>query len=167
MAAGQQSMTQLKPLIVSSNGVPAYSMMGLGEARLLMTGEETGGRWWLGHFREDPGFVTPLHLHPQTDEQFYVLDGTLSLYVDGAWQDVTAGTLVIVPRMLPHAQGNFGDSSVTFLGSGNPAGFEQYFPAIDAMAKRGLTFRDPEFHKEMATLGPRCDIQLLGPTPGR
>jgi len=165
--SSMQQPTKVPAQIITKDEVPAYSMYGLGEARLLMTGERSNGQWWLGHFREDPGFVTPLHMHPKTDEQFYVLEGVLSVFLDGHWMEIMPGTLAIVPRGTPHAQGSFGKTPVTFLGSGNPAGFEKLFPAVDALIKRGLTLRDPELHAEMAAIGPSCDILQLGPPPAR
>ena len=106
-----QQPTKVPAQIITKDEVPAYSMYGLGEAKLLMTGERSNGQWWLGHFREDPGFVTPLHMHPKTDEQFYVLDGVLSVFLDGQWMEIMPGTLAIVPRGTPHAQGSCREDS--------------------------------------------------------
>src|SRR6185437_11193188 len=116
--------------IISPKGAQAYSMMGGGEARLLVTGEKTKGAWWMGRFREDPGFTTQLHYHPKADEQFYVLEGVLSVYVVDAWHELGPGTLGLLPHGTPHAQANHSDKPVHFLGSGAPAGFEKFFPAV-------------------------------------
>lgn len=64
-------------LIVSPEEARVYSQ-GMGEARILVGGERSGGAWWMGQFREDPGFMTLLHLHPHMDEYFFVLQGVLS-----------------------------------------------------------------------------------------
>lgn len=60
---------------------------GLGEIHMLVTGEQTGGQWWLVEACEFPGFTTSLHLHPKTVEQVYVLEGVLSVYLDDQWHD--------------------------------------------------------------------------------
>jgi quercetin dioxygenase-like cupin family protein len=78
--------------ITTADRFKLYSMMGRGEARLLVTGEQSQQAFFLGDFREFPGFVTQLHRHPHTDEQFYVLEGVLSMYMDGSWHDFTPGT---------------------------------------------------------------------------
>src|SRR5271166_2216006 len=57
-------------MIVTPNEARVYSQ-GLGEAHILVDGERSGGAWWLGEFREDPGFMTSLHFHYQQDEQFF------------------------------------------------------------------------------------------------
>jgi quercetin dioxygenase-like cupin family protein len=142
-----------------------YQMGGGGEARLLMTGERNGGAWWLGRFREDPGFMTSLHRHPKTDEQIYILEGTLSVYLDGLWHELNPGTLGILPRGVPHAQGNRTDKPVHFVGSGAPSGFEQLFPEVDALLKRGIMPGSPEFISEFRQISLRCDIEHLGPAP--
>ena len=45
-------------MIVTPEDAQVYNMLGGGEAHLLMTGEKTNGTWWMGRFREDPGFMT-------------------------------------------------------------------------------------------------------------
>src|SRR5215469_2210886 len=67
-------------MIVGPEEAQVYSLLGGGEARLMATGESTNGAWWMGRFREDPGFMTHYHYHPRTDEQIYVLEGVLSVY---------------------------------------------------------------------------------------
>ena len=46
---------------------------------------------------------TPLHLHRETDEGFYVLEGTFGFEVGDRALEVPAGTFVFVPRGLEHA----------------------------------------------------------------
>ena len=90
------------------------------QARILVDGERSGGAWWFVQFREDPGFMTSLHLHQQTTEYFFVLHGMLSVFVDGKWCDLEAGTVAEIPYGTPHAQGNTGEQPATFVGWGSP-----------------------------------------------
>lgn len=152
-------------MIVKPDQARVYSQ-GLGEAHILVDGERSGGAWWLGQFREDPGFMTGLHFHYQTDEQFFVLDGVLSVYLDGNWHDLEAGTIAVVPHGTPHAQGNTGHKPVRFLGSGNPAGFEAFFPELDKLVSR-VPHSDPAFGIEVAKILVRYDTKPLGPPPPR
>jgi quercetin dioxygenase-like cupin family protein len=151
--------------IVTPDEAHVYQMGGGGEACILITGERTGGAWWMGRFREDPGFVTTLHVHHKTEEQVYILEGTLSVYIDGSWRELGPGTLGILPRGVPHAQGNRTDKPVHFVGSGAPSGFEQLFPAVDALLKRGVKPGSPEFISEFRQISMRCDIEHLGSAP--
>jgi quercetin dioxygenase-like cupin family protein len=151
--------------VLGPEDAKVYTMFGgLGEARLMLNAERTGGARWMGRFREDPGFTTNLHYHPQTDEQVYILEGTLSVYTDGAWHELKAGTLGLLPKGQPHAQGNRSDKPVHFLGSGTPAAFGELFPAVDALMKRTKP-GSPEFVAEFAKICERCDIVPIGPAP--
>lgn len=151
-------------MIIGPREASVYSMLGGGEAHLLLTGERTNGAWWMGRFREDPGFMTHLHYHPNTDEQVYILDGVLSVYTDEIWHELGPGTLGVLPKGKPHAQGNRADKPVHFIGSGAPAGFEKLFPAVDALMKR-MKPGTSEFIAEFQRITAVCDIVSLGPAP--
>jgi quercetin dioxygenase-like cupin family protein len=151
-------------MIVPPDEGLVYKMLGGGEARLLANGERTNGAWWMGRFREDPGFMTNLHYHPNTDEQVYVIEGVLSVYAEGKWHELGPGTLGVLPRGKPHAQGNRSDKPVDFVGSGAPAGFENLFPALDALMKR-MKPGTPEFIAEFQKIAAGCDMVPVGPAP--
>lgn len=151
-------------LVVTPEQARVYSQ-GLGEAHILVDGERSGGVWWLGQFREDPGFMTLLHLHPQMDEYFFILQGVLSVYIDGTWHDLKSGTFALVPRGIPHAQGNTGKEPVHFIGAGSPGGFAQFFIELDRIAKRVPP--GPQFGAEIAKIMPKYDTKPLGPPPAR
>jgi len=149
--------------MVAADQARAYNLR-LGEARILVGGERSGGAWWMGQFREDPGFVTPWHVHPEMDEQIFVVDGVLSLHLSGAWHDLAAGTLAVVPRGTPHAQANRGERPVILLGAGQPAGFEGLFAAQDEILSR-MPAGDPLFAAELARVLRRHGTEVLGPPP--
>ena len=69
----------------------------------LATGEETGGAFLLFEFVGERGKVTPVHIHPASDETFYVLDGEILLDLDGTRRTVSSGGVVVIPRGVPHA----------------------------------------------------------------
>jgi quercetin dioxygenase-like cupin family protein len=56
---------------------------GGGRHTWLATSEETGGAFLLVEFDGEQGKVTPVHIHPASDETFYILDGEILLYLDG------------------------------------------------------------------------------------
>jgi len=151
-------------LIVSPEDALVYSQ-GQGEARILVGGERSGGQWWMGRFRENPGFMTLLHLHPHMDEYFYVLEGELAVFIEGGWHDLKAGAFARVPRGSAHAQGNTGNAAVHFIGAGSPAGFEKFFVELDGIAKRVPP--GPQFGAEIAKIMPKYDTKPMGPPPRR
>lgn len=161
-AGGGRQNPQL--MIVSPEQAQVYSQ-GLGEAHILVNGERSGGAWWLGQFREDAGFMTLLHLHPEMDECFFVLHGVLSVFIDGTWHDLKAGTFALVPRGTAHAQGNTSKEPVHFVGGGSPGGFARFFVELDEIARRVPP--GPQFGAEIAKIMPKYDTKPLGPPPRR
>ena len=137
---------------------------GLGEIRMLVDGEQSAGQWWLAEACEFPGFTTSLHLHPKTMEHVYVLEGLLSVYLDGQWHELGAGTFAELPRNTPHAQANHSDKNVRFLGTGIPAGFDRFFPELDNLVSR-MSPSDPAFIREVSKLVSQYDTTVLGPPP--
>ena len=154
----------LPSLIVGPEEAKKYNLLGRGEARLLLTGENTNGAMWLGHFRGDPGFMTQLHYHPHTDELIYVIDGVLSVYSESKWHELGSGAVGVLPKGKPHAQGNRSDKPVHFIGSGQPSGFDKFFPAADALVKR-VKPGTPEFVAELQKIAADSDSIFLGPAP--
>jgi quercetin dioxygenase-like cupin family protein len=152
-----------KPLILPPDSARVYDI-GHGEARILVGTEQSNGVWWLGNFSSDPGRKTSLHVHHSADEQFFVLEGVLSAWLENRWQELPAGGVAIVPRGVPHALGNRSQKPVRFLGAGNPAGFENFFPDIEALSRR-LPYASPEFLAELAKVYMKYDSALLGSPP--
>jgi hypothetical protein len=54
-------------------------------------------------FAGEQGKVTPLHIHPASDETFYMLEGEILLDLDGERRTLAPGALAFVPRGMPHA----------------------------------------------------------------
>jgi quercetin dioxygenase-like cupin family protein len=67
------------------------------------TAEETGGAFMLFEDRMEQGKMTPLHLHPESDETMYVLEGEILFQMDGVEHRIGAGGLAVAPRAVPHA----------------------------------------------------------------
>lgn len=69
----------------------------------LASPEDTGCAYLLIHDAIDGGKATPLHVHPESDETFYVLAGEIVVHLDGVDHPVRAGGIAMAPRGLPHA----------------------------------------------------------------
>jgi quercetin dioxygenase-like cupin family protein len=73
---------------------------------------------------DDPrGTATPLHLHCNEEEAFYVLEGEVTVVVEGQWSELSAGDYALVTRNTPHAyvvRSERARMLVTF----SPSGFE-------------------------------------------
>jgi quercetin dioxygenase-like cupin family protein len=67
------------------------------------TSDETDQAFTLFEELSQRGKVTPLHMHPAADETFCVLEGEVSVHVDGAEHIIGPGGVASVPRGIPHA----------------------------------------------------------------
>jgi quercetin dioxygenase-like cupin family protein len=67
------------------------------------TAQETDNALTLFEELSQRGKVTPLHLHPNADETFLVINGEIRVYVDGTERTVGPGGVASVPRGMPHA----------------------------------------------------------------
>jgi quercetin dioxygenase-like cupin family protein len=162
-AANLEGARADKPFILLPDSTRVYDI-GRGEARILVGAEQSGGAWWLGSFSNDPGRRTSLHLHHSADEQFYALEGVISVWVDGSWHDLPPGGLAVVPRGTPHALANRTNQTVRFLNSGNPAGFERFFADVETTTRR-FPYGSPEFFAEVMKVYKKYDTEMLGPAP--
>ena len=153
-----------KPWLALPDAAKIYDIGGGGEARILVTAEQSADQWWLGVLTSAPGRKTSLHVHFSAAEQFYVLEGVLSAWLDGRWQELPAGSVAVMPPRTPHALGNRSPRPVRFLASGNPAGFERFFADIESLA-RHFPYGSKEFLDELTAVYSKYDSQLLGPPP--
>ena len=74
----------------------------------------------------------PLHLHPDTDEAFYVAEGDTAFLLGDREVRVTSGGLVFVPRDTPHTVWNAGNGPVRGLILISPGDAEHSFIPVDA-----------------------------------
>ncbi len=93
---------------------------------------ETGGAYvaLLGVFPAgDPG--PPLHIHPHTDEAFYLATGRATFLLGDREIPVEPGTLVFVPRGTPHTVWNSGDELVRGIIVISPGDAEHIFLPVE------------------------------------
>jgi len=104
-----------------------------GEARWWMgslaiikaSGKETDGRYTLVEVTDHEGSQTPLHVHHNEDEGFWVLEGSLTFEVGGQTIKAEPGSFLFGPRDVPHRyRVDKGPSRLLYILS--PAGFEGF-----------------------------------------
>jgi mannose-6-phosphate isomerase-like protein (cupin superfamily) len=105
--------------------------MGPVRAVFKADGDETRGQysiseWWLDPHTRGPG----AHQHEE-DDVFFVIEGTMSFFVGGAWIDAPKGTLVIAPGGTPHDFENRTSKRAGALNVSVPGDFE---PAMEGIA---------------------------------
>lgn len=70
------------------------------------------------------GQTTPPHLHAQTDEVFYVLDGDVEFFLDDRVETASRNSLTFIPRGTVHAHRVVSETA-RLLNLHGPAGFER------------------------------------------
>jgi quercetin dioxygenase-like cupin family protein len=99
------------------------------QVTLLAAGCDTGGTMTAVEVVTGPGSGPPPHTHVYS-ELFYVLDGTLTVEIDGEQRSVAAGELAAVPGGAVHTYRNAGTEPTRFLAVLHPAGHEQFFAEL-------------------------------------
>ena len=82
---------------VLPNGEGTRYDLKFGTAVMKVTSDQTGGKWSMVDFIADPGMQTVLHLHRKTDETVFVIDGDLTMSMDGKIRILRPGDIALVP----------------------------------------------------------------------
>jgi quercetin dioxygenase-like cupin family protein len=93
---------------------------------ILLTGDQTAGRYTLIDMQVPPGGGPPPHRH-DFEEMFTVLDGEVELTFRGERMVARAGQTVNVPANAPHAFTNASGQPARLLCMCSPSGQEQFF----------------------------------------
>ena len=80
----------------------------------------------------------PKHFHPIQDESWKVLEGNLSVFVDGGWRTLSEGEALSIPPNTVHTLRNESDDVVRFRDVHVPAlDFQDYIKALHRQAAAG------------------------------
>jgi mannose-6-phosphate isomerase-like protein (cupin superfamily) len=116
-------------------------------ALIKAAGHETADQFCLVEVRENEG-DTPLHVHHNEDETFWVLEGEIEFEIGGKKFEARPGTMLFGPRGVPHRYTvRRGPARMLFLFT--PAGFEKLLLATSEPAlERRIPTKDegmPDF----------------------
>jgi quercetin dioxygenase-like cupin family protein len=107
-----------------------------GTYTILVSGEQTGGRYCLIDMLVPPGGGPPPHRH-DFEEMFTILDGEIELTFRGKAHRASAGSTVNIPANAPHSFKNKSDQPARLLCMCTPAGQEEFFMSVgDPVASR-------------------------------
>jgi len=135
---------------------------------ILLTGEDTAGRYCLIDMHVPPGGGPPPHRH-DFEEMFSVLEGEIEATFRGEKTTVRAGETVNVPANAPHSFTNASDRPARLLCVCSPAGQERFFLTIGVRTV-SRTAPPPEFDQaaqaafiaRVEELSPKYRTELLG-----
>jgi len=123
--------TVTRPFVAHrGEGVARWWMGSL--AVIKATSHDTGGRFALVEIHENEG-ETPLHVHYNEDETFWIIEGEIEFEVGGERIEARPGSMVFGPRGIPHRYTvKRGPAKMLFLFT--PGGFEDLLLATSEPA---------------------------------
>lgn len=135
----------------------------------LVCTDETKGERIVVQFENEPDDIgPPYHLHPEQQEEYEVLEGELTLKVDGKEVVLRAGEKLLVPPNTPHCFWNASGKPVRFTSEHRPAlGWERFITTIYDLDYDGKCNEKglPRGLQLMTTLGHRNGEEYLVEVP--
>jgi quercetin dioxygenase-like cupin family protein len=130
----------------------------------LATSAETGGAFLLFEFAGEQGKVTPMHIHPSSDETFYVVEGEILLDLDGERRSLAERGVAVIPRGVPHAF-MVTSAHAKVLTLQTPGTDEQFYRMASEPAPEGSEPAAVDFDRVRAAARQTGAIEILGPPP--
>ncbi|MGK7376996.1 quercetin 2,3-dioxygenase [Planococcus sp. 1R117A] len=127
------------------------------------TAEDTKGVFSLVESLHPPGYATPMHVHQNEDEIFYVLEGEVAFTVGEKTIMAKPGTFLYAPRGIAHMYKSEGTVPSRILIMLTPAGMEQFFVEASVPAEEFKLPPDtvvPDMDKLMAA-AQKHGIEIL------
>jgi mannose-6-phosphate isomerase-like protein (cupin superfamily) len=120
------------PQSLTALGQPRWFFGMLAEVKA--SAADTGGRYTLLEITAPPGLETPLHVHYNEDEGFYVLEGSVTVRVGDETVELTAGRHAFGPRDVPH-KFTVGPDGARMIWVLTPGGFENFVDEVSVPAE--------------------------------
>jgi len=112
------------------------------------------------------GAPAPLHVHANEEEAFYVLSGSIDLYVGDDVHHVEAGAFCLVPRGTPHSFTSTSTEPARLLVIVSPSGFERFFADVEQQfPERGGMPAPEQVGPVLNDLAGKYGLLITGPPP--
>jgi len=123
--------------------------------------QDTGGVLSVLETHGPPGLGPPMHVHDESAEAFYVLEGEYVMMLDGEEVVCGPGSLVFIPRGAPHTfkTGGVASRKLNFY---FPAAVVGYFDALATALAAGLVDET-----DLARIAREHAMEIVGPAPER
>jgi quercetin dioxygenase-like cupin family protein len=100
------------------------------EARVHVSGRQSGGAFTLVTDIAPPGWSLPPHRHARESETIHITAGALWLEVEGRRRELRVGDTAFIPRGAVHSGGTLGDDAVHRVLVFAPAGMDEFFELL-------------------------------------
>ncbi len=157
-------MTITTPLVRNAEEAEQRWFYGGGLHSWLVRESEVGDGFLLFEDAVDPGKCTPLHVHPEAEETFYLLAGSMRLHVDGQEHDLRTGGVAVVPRESPHAF-MAGPEGARMLCLHTPGGGESFYRTASEPASPGEPVLPLDLDRIRQAAEATGSMRIVGPPP--
>ena len=103
-------------------------------AEVKASAADTAGQYSLLEITAPAGLETPLHVHYNEDEGFYVLEGSVTIRVGDETVELAAGQHAFGPRNIPH-RFTVGPDGARMIWVLTPGGFENFVEEVSVPAE--------------------------------
>lgn len=159
--------TPLAPIALQPGAGESYWFFGQ-LVTIKAAADTTNGHAGITECLGPRGTGSPLHVHRNEDEWFFVVEGELTIWIGGETVVLPAGSFAYGPRDIPHTFMVTSDVA-RFLLVVNPGGFESFIRAVGQPAP-SLTIPpaddsepDAEQMAALVALAAKHGVELLGP----
>lgn len=126
---------------------------------LKASAEDTGSAFSLLEAIDGAKFATPIHIHRNAAEAFYILEGEYTIFLEGQRFSCSAGSFIFIPSGIPHAF-RVGNEAGRKLNLYVPAAMVGYFEDWNAAIDQGVAVEDLR-----RVIAKRYSLELVGPAP--
>jgi mannose-6-phosphate isomerase-like protein (cupin superfamily) len=105
-------------VVVQRDAVPAFITKDSSEIREILAPRNAPlaiQKQSLAEATIAPGAATEAHYHPNTEEIYYILQGTGQMQISTTMQTVVSGDGIAIPAGAPHQIRNIGSETLVFL----------------------------------------------------
>jgi quercetin dioxygenase-like cupin family protein len=111
-------------------------------------------------FRQHPGYNIDLHLHYNTDEYIYILEGDLTIQIRDSSFVAAIGTFLHIPAGTPHAHRNESAENAEMLLLYRPGKMVDLFRAWARLVASGVHEKD-DLREHLSQLPEEYDLEFI------
>lgn len=123
------------PFMITPEAGKEWNVFGVKITGKVMS-EQTNGKYSVIVTETPPQGGPPPHVHEHEDELFYVLKGNFVFYCGEKEMKAQEGSLVSLPRGIPHHFKNVDSTLGITMNTITPGGFEGFFETVANLSKK-------------------------------
>ena len=125
-----------QPIIVPPGGGNEF-MIGGGSFIHKVNSKDTNGAFSVMELVTPPGSGVDLHVHELEDEFVSLLEGEIEVTLGDQKMKAVPGVMALLPRGIPHAFTNIGETDSRVIVTILPGNFDNYFVELSQLYKDG------------------------------